>query len=96
MSGGRPDQRGAAGSAAAGCPPSAVGYHLSMATPSLELRTILIERGIPEEEADRITSIAERSFAEERERRFVRIEERLSLMEACLDRLAGGSDADGT
>ena len=33
----------------------------------MELRTILIERGIPEEEADRITSIAERSFAEERE-----------------------------
>ena len=38
-----------------------------MAIPSLELRTILIERGFSEGEADRITSIAERSFAEERE-----------------------------
>ena len=38
-----------------------------MAIPSLELRTILIERGLSEEAADRITSLAERSFAEERE-----------------------------
>ena len=56
----------------------------------MELRTILIERGFSEGEADRITSLAERSFAEEREYvngEFARRDREAEGRESRLDRI---------